>query len=247
MVAATRGLFMKTRLSAAALAAAAVLWLAPQAQAGCVISPDRKSITVVTDNGANEEKNCAVKCKVDTKIGVVQVSCGGNTPPLAKAHSLCAFEKPASYYKKVISSEDSCKGGAPAEAAPEKDDRAAAQKRSFTCRIAADGKSAEAVIVNPYKQEASCQANCQISTTRTGITFQFSCSKTAAAGPGEVVLCRQTFDKGKLVKMVGGSGDCTNPQVPARDAEKDADDDDEKLADEMQKRALDMLKSLRKP
>ena len=46
--------------------------LAPAAQATCVIAPDGKSISVVTDNGTDEEKNCAVKCQVDTKIGVTQ-------------------------------------------------------------------------------------------------------------------------------------------------------------------------------
>jgi hypothetical protein len=74
---------MKTRLVLAALAAMGVAWLAPPAHAGCVIAPDGKSINVVTDNGSSDEKNCAVICKVDTKIGVVQVSCGGNTPPHA--------------------------------------------------------------------------------------------------------------------------------------------------------------------
>ena len=95
----------------AALAAMAVAWLAPHAQASCVIAPDGKSMNVVTDNPSGDEKNCAVKCQVDTKIGVVQVGCGGNTPPLAKAHSLCDFDKPEAWYKKVVSSEDTCKGG----------------------------------------------------------------------------------------------------------------------------------------
>jgi hypothetical protein len=212
---------------------------------GCVISPDQKSIDVVTDNGASEEKNCSVKCQVDTKIGVVQISCGGNTPPLAKAHSLCDFDKPEPWYKKVVSSEDSCKGGPPAVAAPEREKAAVAPLKpgAFTCRISADGKSAGAVIVNPYKSDTSCQANCQISTTRAGTTFQFSCTKNAAAGAGEVVLCSQTFDKGKLVKMVGGSGSCINPEVPAAGADKDADDDDD---DGKAPDAAKMLEKIRK-
>src|SRR5476651_306682 len=107
---------MKTRLLLAALAATAVAWLAPPAQAGCITAPDGKSINVVTDNSSSDEKNRAVSCKVDTKIGVVQVSCGGNTPPLAKAHLLCDYDKPEAWYKKVISSEDSCKGGSAAAA-----------------------------------------------------------------------------------------------------------------------------------
>ena len=146
--------------------------LAMPAWATCVISPDGKSIDVVTDNGDTSEKNCAVKCRVDTKIGAVQVSCGGNTPPLAKAHSLCNFDKPEPYYKKVLSSEDSCKPAPAGAAAPVERNAAPLPKTanpakpSFACRIAADGKSAEAVIANPYAEETSCSVDCQISTTR---------------------------------------------------------------------------------
>jgi hypothetical protein len=151
----------------------AMACLAPRAEAGCIISPEGKSINVVTDNGAGGEKNCAVKCQVDTKIGVQQISCGGNTPPLAKAHSLCDFDKPEPYYKKVISSEDSCKGGraATAPAAPAPVATAPAVKSgSFICRISADGHSFDAMIANPYPTETSCQVNCQISTTVAGTT-----------------------------------------------------------------------------
>src|SRR5258705_14016171 len=78
-----QGIFMMRNFGFAVLLAMACL--APRAEAGCVISPEGKSINVVTDNGAGEEKNCAVKCQVDTKIGVQRISCGGNTPPVAKA------------------------------------------------------------------------------------------------------------------------------------------------------------------
>src|SRR5471030_531284 len=105
---------MNTRLVCAALAAAAVLCQSLPALATCVIAPDGKSIDVVTDNGSSDEKSCAVACKVDTKIGVVNVGCGGTTPPLAKGHLLCNFDKPEAWYKKVVSFEDSCKGGAAA-------------------------------------------------------------------------------------------------------------------------------------
>jgi hypothetical protein len=65
---------MKSYLMFAALAALATVCLAPHAEAGCVISPNGKSIDIVTDNGASEENTCSVPCRVDTKIGVVQVS-----------------------------------------------------------------------------------------------------------------------------------------------------------------------------
>ena len=202
---------MKTRLLFAALAVAGVAWLAPPAQAGCVISPDQKSINVVTDNPSSDEKNCAVKCQVDTKIGVVQVSCGGNTPPLAKGHSLCDYDKPEAWYKKVIYSEDSCQGSV-APAPTKASAPAPAKADGFSCRISADGKTVDAMIANPYKSETSCQVDCQVSTTRAGATFSVSCGKTVAPGVGQVVLCSHAYDKGKLVKMVGGKGSCVNPE-----------------------------------
>jgi hypothetical protein len=111
---------MKPRLSFAAFAALITVCLAPHANAGCVISPDGKSIDVVTDNGAGNEKTCRVSCQVGTRIGVVQISCGGHAPPLAKAHSLCSFAKPEHWYENVVSSEDTCTGddAASAGAAP---------------------------------------------------------------------------------------------------------------------------------
>jgi hypothetical protein len=222
---------MKMRLLLVAVAATAAMWLAPSAQAGCIIAPDGKSINVVTDNGSSDEKTCSVSCKVDTKIGVVQVSCGGNTPPLAKGHSLCDYDRPDAYYKKVLSSEDSCKGGTAAAAlAPAP--AAAVKPGTFICRIAPDGKSFAAMIENPYKAEASCQVNCQISTTQAGTTNQASCTRTIAPGVGPVALCTHTIDKGRFVKVVGGSGECTDPTPKPAAAEKDEKFDADKFVDQ---------------
>lgn len=230
---------MNVRVAFAALAATALFCQLSAAKAGCVITPDGKSIDVVTDNGASDEKNCAVKCQVDTKIGVVQVSCGGNTPPLAKGHSLCAFNKPDAYYKKVISSEDSCKAGA-AGAAPTVAAPVAAPKADgFNCRISPDGKTVDAMIANPYAIATSCQVNCQVSTTNGG-TYSVSCTREIAPGVGQAVVCSHVYDKGKLVKMVGGSGNCIKPLEPAAEPAKDKDDDDDD-ADEAK-----MLQKMRK-
>jgi hypothetical protein len=167
----------------------------PKAQAGCVIAPDGKSINVVTDNGSSDEKTCSVSCKVDTKIGVVQLSCGGTTLPFAKAYSLCNYDKPESWYKKVISSEDSCKGGSapalvPVSAPPVK-------PVAFACRISPDGKSVDAVIVNPYKSETNCQIDCQLSTTKAGITFSMSGGRPAAPGVEAVLSQHRQRQDGK--------------------------------------------------
>jgi hypothetical protein len=231
---------MKSAMSAAV--AAIVVCLAAPAHATCVIAPDGSSIDVVTDNGDTSEKNCTVKCQVDTARGVAQVSCGGNTPPLAKAHSLCNFDRQPGYYKKVLSSEDSCKATPAGTAAPA--ERKAAplpktanpEKPSFACRIAADGKSAEAVVANPYAEETSCSVDCRISTTRAGATFSLSCTKTAAGGGAETVLCARPLENGTLVRMVDGKASCVKPLAAAEPAKEKDDDDDPIDQDEVLKR-----------
>ena len=80
------------------------------------------------------------------------------------------------------------------------------------------------MIANPYKVEASCLVNCQVSTTVAGTTVQSTCGKNVAPGVGEVVLCTHTADKEKFVKVVGGSGECTDPTPKeSSDAEKAAE------------------------
>ena len=95
---------------------------------------------------------------------------------------------------------------------------------AFTCRISPDGKSVDAVIVNPYKTETSCYINCQLSTTKAGTSFSISCGRPAAPGV-EAVLCSHSIDSGKVVKMTGGNGDCTKPLEPEdAAAEKEKED-----------------------
>lgn len=222
---------MKSSVVGVAAAAVLLSFVALPAHATCVISPDGSAIDVVTDNGESVEKNCAVKCQVDTARGVAQVSCGGNAPPLARAHSLCNFDRTPGYYRKVLSSEDSCKATPATAVAPVERNIAPLPKAanpeqpSFTCRIAADGQSAEAVIANPYAEETSCSVDCQVSTTRAGTTFSLSCTRTAAGGGAETVLCTRSFDKGKLVKMTSGRASCVQPLAAADKDPKDKDDE----------------------
>jgi hypothetical protein len=100
----------------------------------------------------------------------------------------------------------------------------------FSCKISTDGKSVAAAIANPYKRDASCQVNCQISTTKAGTSFQVSCTKEIGPG-GETVLCSKTFEGGRLVKMIGGSGSCLNPEPPPEQADKDDVDVQKLIAD----------------
>lgn len=64
---------MNSRLLRAALAATTLVCQFTAAQATCVISPDHKSISVVTDNGASDEKTCSVSCK--TGLGAAIEGC----------------------------------------------------------------------------------------------------------------------------------------------------------------------------
>jgi hypothetical protein len=236
---------MNIGLRFAAFSALAAVCLVPRAEAGCVIPPDGKSINVITDNGSGEEKSCAVKCQVDTKVGVAQVGCGRTTPPFAKAHSLCDFDKPERWYRKVISAEDTCKVEAASGPKPAAAAAPAVKPGTFICRIAAAGLSFDAMIANPYKVEASCQVNCQISTTVAGTTAQSSCTKNVAPGAGEVVLCSHKAEKGRLVKVVGGSGSCTDPTPKPSTAEKDEDEIDvQPLANDPTKMLEQMRKQL---
>lgn len=112
---------------------------------------------------------------------------------------------------------------------------AAVKPGSFACRISPDCKSVDAVIVNPYKSETSCQIDCQLSTTKAGTTFSVPCGRNAAPG-AEAVLCSHSFDKGKLVTMISGEGDCLDPTPKPEKAEKNDDDIDvQKLIKRMPK------------
>jgi hypothetical protein len=100
---------MNCRICWGAVLATALFATVLPARAGCLISEDRKAINVVTDNSATDEKSCNVTCRVETKNGPANISCGGTTPPLAKDHSLCDFDKPEPYYQKVISATGTCR------------------------------------------------------------------------------------------------------------------------------------------
>jgi len=80
----------------------------PARAADCIIVSDKKSISIVTDNSSDEQKNCTVNCRVDTVRGPVAISCGGQGPPHSKAHEMCNFDKPDAFYKQVLSVEGSC-------------------------------------------------------------------------------------------------------------------------------------------
>jgi hypothetical protein len=61
-------------------------------------------------------------------------------------------------------------------------------------------RAAAAIVANPYAEETNCSVDCWISTTRAGAAFSLSCTKKAAGGGAETVLCARPFDRGTLVQ-----------------------------------------------
>ena len=79
---------MKPRLSLAAFAALITVCLAPRADAGCVISPDGRSIDVVTDNGTGNEKTCRELLRIDPRErdgGPVSIQLFGADPQIMRS------------------------------------------------------------------------------------------------------------------------------------------------------------------
>jgi len=170
-------------------------------------------------------------------VGVLQVGCGGTTPPLAKGHSLCGFDKPGAFYNKVVSSEDSCKGGAaeaPAAVAPV---AAAAPKEGFSCRISPDGKTVDAMIAKSLQGRNQLPDGLPYVDDKRRHHYECVLLRPRGARRRPVVLCSHAVDKGRAVKMVSGHGDCTRPLAERTDAEKakekKADDDEKAEVDEL--------------
>lgn len=119
---------------------------------------------------------------------------------------------------------------------------ALAASQPFTCALQSDGKTVRVTIANPYARDAQCMVDCQFSTQRAGTTFLVSCGKSVPAGGVETELCVKTYDKGVLVKMIGGTGDCTDPVPKDSPAVNDDDDkDDEELIQRLQKQGQDFI------
>jgi hypothetical protein len=118
----------------------------------------------------------------------------------------------------------------------------AAHADDFACKLSDDGKTVEAMIANPYKIETSCQVDCQVSTTVADTTFQVSCTKSVSPGAGQVAICSRTYNKGRLIKVVGGEGNCVKPEAATEDT--DSDDEAPPTANDPAKLREDIRKQL---
>lgn len=115
-----------------------------------------------------------------------------------------------------------------------------------TCKLSPDRKSVTVMVSNPYAQDTSCTVNCHIAIPGSGVA-SISCTKEVPANAKDYVLCTRTRDNNaQYVKLDdAGNSECVKPLAAEKDS-KEADDDDDKLAQEMLKKSQDMLKSLQK-
>lgn len=113
------------------------------------------------------------------------------------------------------------------------------------CKLSFDRKTVAVLVSNPYAQETHCTVNCHLILPGEGIRSEsISCAKTVPAGAKEFELCTRTRENGAYVRVSSDSNsECIKPLAQEKD---DDADDDEKLADEMQKKSQEMLRSLQK-
>lgn len=113
------------------------------------------------------------------------------------------------------------------------------------CKLSSDHKTVAVLVSNPYAQETHCTVNCHLILPGEGIRSEsISCAKTVPAGANEFELCTRTRENGAYVRVSSDSNsECIKPLAQEKD---DDADDDEKLADEMQKKSQEMLRSLQK-
>lgn len=113
------------------------------------------------------------------------------------------------------------------------------------CKISPDRKTLTVLVSNPYAQETHCTVNCHLILPGEGIRSEsISCGKTVPAGAKDFELCARTRQAGEYVRVsTDSNSECVKPLAQEKD---DDDEDDEKLAEEMRKKSLEMLKSLQK-
>jgi hypothetical protein len=78
----------------------------------------------------------------------------------------------------------------------------------FDCVILPGAEEASIRLTNSLTRDASCMVSCKFSTTKYNNNPQITCAKPVPAGK-EVEMCRLTSGGDKMVKLIGGQGECT--------------------------------------
>jgi hypothetical protein len=116
----------------------------------------------------------------------------------------------------------------------------------FACVVSPDKLTLRITITNPYDEKTHCQVNCHLSGATPGSTFSSSCGKSVPGRAVDFLLCEQQLPDKRTYGSVDASSnaECIKP---LSDAEKQKEDeDDDALADRLQKESLDILKRLQK-
>ena len=85
---------------------------------------------------------------------------------------------------------------------------ASAEPVPFHCDILPGAEEASIRLTNSLTRDASCIVSCRFSTTKFNNNPQITCAKPVPAGK-EVEMCRLTSGGDKMVKLIGGQGECT--------------------------------------
>ncbi len=86
---------------------------------------------------------------------------------------------------------------------------ASAEPVPFDCVILPGAEEASIRLTNSLTRNASCMVSCKFSTTKYNNNPQITCAKPVPAGK-EVEMCRLTSGGDKMVKLIGGQGECTD-------------------------------------
>ena len=85
---------------------------------------------------------------------------------------------------------------------------ASAESVPFDCVILPGEEEASIRLTNSLTRDASCMVSCRFSTTKYNNNPQITCAKPVPAGK-EVEMCRLTSGGDKMLKLIGGQGECT--------------------------------------
>ena len=100
---------------------------------------------------------------------------------------------------------------------------------------------------NPYTPETHCTVNCHVTFPGEGINIvSITCARTVPGGAKDFALCSRTRDNnGVFVKLAdAGNSECVKPL--AENTDKNDDDDEDKLGEQIRKQSEEMLRMLKR-
>jgi hypothetical protein len=115
------------------------------------------------------------------------------------------------------------------------------------CKLSPDRRSVTVLVSNPYTPETHCTVNCHVTFPGEGINIvSITCARTVPGGAKDFALCSRTRDNnGVFVKLAdAGNSECVKPL--AENTDKNDDDDEDKLGEQIRKQSEEMLRMLKR-